>query len=165
MPTDRKRLTYIPDADALAVLGYSVEEDGATLCGTGPARRLARLVEAAARELAAVLTRREWNAIADVMNGTADLYDYADSGVPALLMVRANLQDSPGIGRKWRLDPAELLGKLGALTPTHGEAILCAVRWAWRNVDAWDHAKDEWWTPAFRRAAGPGTDAPAADRS
>lgn len=153
MPTKKGRLTFIPDPDALAVLGYSVEEDGATLCGVGPARRLARLVERAARELDAALSRAEWNAIADVMNGCADLYDYADTGVPALLMLRANLQDSPGIDRKWKFRIPDLLAKLDALTETHGEAILCAVRWAWRHVEAWDHSEDEWWQPAFRRAA------------
>lgn len=163
MPSDpKRRVTGLPDYDALAVLGYDVTEDGQTLCIAGPQRRLARLVSRAARELGAVLTRGEWNAIADVMNGCADLYDYAESGVPALLMVKANLQDSPGIDKKWKIRLPDLLRKLDALTDTHGEAILCAVRWAWRNVDAWDHAKDEWWTPTFRRAGilGDGVDEP-----
>lgn len=151
MPVSKPRITFLPDLDALATLGYDTDEDGQTLCGVGPARRLASLVERAARELSAVLTRGEWNAIADVMNGTADLYDYADSDVPALLMLKANLQDSPGIDRKWKIKLPDLLGKLDALTDTHGEAILCAVRWAWRNSQTWDHARDEWWLPAFRR--------------
>lgn len=150
MPTEIKRLTAIPDADALAVLGYSVDEDGPTGCVVGPARRLARLVGHAARELDAVLARGEWNAIADVMNGCADLYDFADTDVPALLMVRANLQDSPGIDETWGIDLPELLCKLAALTPLHGESILCAVRWAWRNCGEWDHTADDWWQPAFR---------------
>lgn len=152
MPTERKRITLIPDTDALTTLGYSLEEDGDTLCGVGPARRLAKLVERASRELNAVLTRREWNAIADVMNGCADLYDYAESDIPALLMVRANLQDSPGIDAKWKIDLAELLRKLESLTETHGEAILCAVRWFWRQCEQQiDYTKAEWWTPKFRR--------------
>lgn len=151
MPTEQKRLTAIPDADALAVLGYDTTEDGQTACVVGPARRLARLVEQATAELAAVLDRAEWNAIADVMNGCADLYDYAGSDVPALLMVRMNLQDSPGLGEKWGVDVPALCRRLEALTPTHGEAILCAVRWAWRNCDEWDHTKDDWWAPAFRK--------------
>lgn len=152
MPSDPKlRITGIPDRDALTVLGYDLDEDGQTLCITGPQRRLAQLVERAARDIP--LSRAEWNAVADVMNGCADLYDYAESSVPALLMVAANLEDSPGIGEKWSVDAKALLRKLQRLTPTHGEAILAAVRWAWRHVDAWDHAKDEWWTPAFRRQA------------
>lgn len=156
MPTPKARITAIPDTDALTVLGYDLTEDGQTLCVTGPARRLARLVERAAKELEAVLDRPSWNAIADVMNGCADLYDYADSGLPALLLITANLQDSPGPGEKWRVDVRRLCRSLNALTPTHGEAILCAVRWAWRHCGDWDHAKDEWWTPAFRRAAAAG---------
>jgi len=150
MPTEKKRATFIPDSRALAALGYSIEEDGDTLCAVGPARRLARLIERASRELDASLSRGEWNAIADVMNGCADLFDYADTGVPALLMLRHNLMDSPGIDRKWKIKLPDLLAKLDALTDTHGEAILCAVRWAWRHCDAWDHTKDEWWKPAFR---------------
>lgn len=152
MPSDPKlRITGIPDRDALTVLGYDLDEDGQTLCITGPQRRLAQLVERAARDIP--LSRAEWNAVADVMNGCADLYDYAESSVPAPLMVAANLEDSPGIGVKWGVDVKALLRKLQRLTPTHGESILAAVRWAWRHVDAWDQAKDEWWTPAFRRQA------------
>ena len=48
MPTKKDRVNIILDADALAVLGYSVVEDGPTACGTGPAKRLAKLVERAA---------------------------------------------------------------------------------------------------------------------
>ena len=152
MPTDRDRVTAIPDLEALAVLGYDPDEDGQSACVRGPARRLARLVEAAAADLEAALSRAEWNAVTDVMNGCADLYDYADTGVPALLMVRANLQDSPEVGEKWEIDVADLCRRLEALTPLHGEAILCAVRWAWRHCDAWDHQADDYWRPAFRRA-------------
>lgn len=150
MATTRPRVLVLPDADALAALGYSLDEDGNTACMTGPAKRLARLVESATAELGSVLDRAEWNAIADVMNGCADLYDYAESDVPALIMVRANLQDSPGIGGKWGIDVPALCRRLEALTPLHGEAILCAVRWAWRHCDEWD-PRDDWWTPAFRR--------------
>lgn len=149
MATERKRVTGIPDTESLTILGYSVGEDGQTGVITGPARRLARLVTAATRELGAVLEHAEWNAIADVMNGSADIYDYADTEVPAIMMIVANLQDSDGIGKKWEIDVADLARRLNALTPLHGEAILCAVRWAWRNCEAWDHA-DEWWTPAYR---------------
>lgn len=151
MATTRPRVLVLPDLDALAVLGYSLEEDGNTACLVGPARRLARLVEQATAELDSVLERAEWNAIADVCNGRADLYDYAESDIPALLVVRANLRDSPEIGEKLGIDVPALCRRLEALTPLHGEAILCAVRWAWRHCDEWDHTRDEWWTPAFRR--------------
>lgn len=160
MATTRPRVLVLPDTDALAAIGYDLSEDGNTACMTGPARRLARLVTQATAELAGVLSRPEWNAIAAVMNGCADLYDYADADVPALLLVRANLQDSREVGGEWGIDVPDLCRRLDALTPLHGEAILCAVRWAWRHCGEWDHARDEWWTPAFRllrerqRAAG-----------
>lgn len=153
MPTDKTRITAIPDAAALAVLGYDTDEDGQTACVVGPARRLARLVTRAARDLDAVITRNEWNAIANVTNGCADLYDYADTDVPPLLLLRADLEDSPGLGEKWGVDVPDLCRRLEALTPAHGEAILCAVRWAWRHCDEWNHATDSWWQPAFRLAA------------
>lgn len=151
MPTEQRRVTGIPDHAALAVLGYDLDEDGQTGVIVGPARRLARLVEGAARELDAVLNRAEWNAIADVLNGCADLYDYADTDIPAILLVRSNLADSPELGAKWQVDVPDLCRRLEALTPLHGEAILCAVRWAWRHCKAWDHTHASWWEPAFRR--------------
>lgn len=143
------RVTGYPDTDALAVLGYDLPEDGPTAVIQGPARRLARLVERAAAEIK--LDRAEWNAVADVMNGSADLYDYAGSDVPPGLLIRGNLDDTPGIGEKWGIKVPALLKKITALSPIHHEAILCAVRWAWRHCDEWDHTTDEWWTPAFRR--------------
>ena len=151
MPVTQRRLTGIPDFDALATLGYEIDEDGQTMCITGPARRLAQLVDRATRELDAVLSHAEWNAIADVMNGCADLYDYADSSVPSLLMVTANLQDSPEIESKWKVNTKDLCRRLNGLTPTHGEAILAAVRWARRHCEQWDHTQEGWWWPEYRR--------------
>lgn len=158
MPTERRRITVIPDADALAVLGYDLSRDDTPISEAVnvTCRTAARLVAAATRELDAALTRGEWNAIADVMNGTADLYDYAGLSTPAILMVTANLQDSPGIDRKWKVDVADLITRLGALAPVHGEAILAAVRWFWAHPDEIDHAKHEWWKAGFRRPAKDG---------
>lgn len=152
MPTDKRRITIIPDAGALAVLGYDLADAPITEAVTTACRTAARLVAGATRELEAVLSRAEWNAIADVMNGTADLYDYAGLHAPALMMVAANLLDSPGIGKKWKVDVGELVAKVNALTPTHGEAILAAVRWFWGHPDRIDHAKDEWWKAGGRVA-------------
>jgi hypothetical protein len=140
------RVVRLSKAD-LATLGYSFEEDGPAVCARGPAQRLARLIERAARDIP--LVREEWNAVADVLNGCADLYDYADSSVPPLLMITANLQDSPGLGEKWEIDVPGLCRKLNKLSPVQGEAILAAVRWFWRHTDT-DHTTDEWWTPKHR---------------
>jgi hypothetical protein len=74
MPTEKRRITLIPDADALAVLGYDLADEATpiTEAVNTACRTAARLVAGATRELEAVLSRNEWNAIADVMNGTAD---------------------------------------------------------------------------------------------
>lgn len=161
VPTERKRLTLIPDLDALAVLGRDIrpDEEGrwqdATTAVNGALKRYALLSEQANRELDAVLTRAEWNLIADVNNGCADLYDYAATDCPALVMIRANVVDGDrleGAGKKWGVDVPGLVAKLDALTPLHGEAIADAVRWFWSHPDL-DHAKDHWWLAAFRRRA------------
>jgi hypothetical protein len=65
-------------------------------------------------------------------------------------MVTANLLDSPGIGKKWKVDVNDLVTRLGALTPLHGEAILAAVRWFWGHPDEINHQKDEWWKAGGR---------------
>lgn len=161
MPTERKRLTLIPDVESLAVCGRDIRpgEGGkwsdATQQVNGVIRRHALLIEQAGRELAAVLTRGEWNLIADVNNGTADLWDYSGSDMPAMSMIAANVEDGhrlDGAGEKWGVDVPGLLAKLRALTPTHGEAIADAVRWFWDH-DGIDHTAAEWWHPAFRRRA------------
>lgn len=162
MPTERKRLTFLPDLDALAVCGRDIRPDeggrwsSPTDQVNGMIRRHALLIDRAARELDAVLTRAEWNLIADVNNGCADLWDYSGSGLPYLTGIAANVEDGDrldGVGGKWAVDVPALLAKLRALTPTHGEAIADAVRWFWDHPQEIDHTRDEWWTPAFRRKA------------
>jgi hypothetical protein len=153
VPTEKKRITLIPDDDALAVLGRDLTADGATMAVNGALAEYAAVVERSARDLGAVLTRPEWNAIADVMNGCADLMDYGGPTIGPILMVTANLQDSPGIDKKWKIDTADLCRRLSALTAAHGYAILAAVRWFWAHPDEINHGKDVWWSVAFRHAA------------
>lgn len=162
MPTERKRLTLLPDLESLAVCGRDIRPDeggswsDATQQVNGVIRRHALLIERAAAELKPVLTRAEWNLIADVNNGCADLWDYSGSDLPALVGITANVDDGDrleGAGEKWDVDVPALLRKLASLTPTHGEAIADAVRWFWDHSAEIDHQKDEWWSPAFRRAA------------
>ena len=161
MPTAHRRLalTLTPDTlAAAATLGRDLSPDpdrargDASMAVTGALAEYAAAIDRAARELDPVLTRAEWNAVADVMNGCADLYDYVGPQMSPLVMVTANLQDTPGIGEKWGIDTADLCRRLAALTPTHGYAILAAVRWFWTHLQI-DHGRDEWWTPAFRRTA------------
>lgn len=158
MPTERPRVTLIPDAIASAIAGYDLTPDPEsgrreyTAAINGSIRRYAALIERGASELDAVLSREEWNALADANNGCADLYDYIEGG-PAtspLLMFWANVQDSEGLGAKWGIDQRGLVKKLKALAPHHGEAILAAVRWFWQHCETVDSLKDEWWKPAYR---------------
>lgn len=159
MPTDKLKVLLLPDETALATAGYDLAPDPDTgrreVSGpiNGAVRRYAAVVERGAAELAPVLSRADWNALADANNGCADLWDHGAISTPPLLMFWANLADSPGIGEKWGIDAADLIRRLQALAPHHGEAILAAIRWAWDHPQAWDHQADEWWTPVFRRKA------------
>jgi len=162
MPTERKRVALLPDVEALAIAGYDITPDDEgrwnepTTAINGACRRYAMLVEQAGRELASVLSRAEWNAIADVMNGSADLMDYSETPMVALQMIVPNLQDGDaleGTGKKWKIDVADVVRRLQSLTPAHGEAILAAVRWFWSHSAAIYHSKHQWWHPEFRRKA------------
>lgn len=139
------------ETNDLDALGYDLTEDGNAVCARGPARRLARLVEQATGEIS--FTHAEWNAAADVLNGCADLYDYADSGIEPAQLLLANVQDTPGLGEKWDVNVKAMCQKIRALTPLEGEAVLCAVRWAWRHTDQWDHNQAGWWLVKNRRSA------------
>ena len=160
MPTDHKRLTIIPDFQALATVGRDLRHktkpdrwENVTLGVNGALGELALLIESATTELDAALTRREWNAIADVMNGCADLYDYSGPQIGPLTLLVGNLQDSEGLGAKWGIDTADLVRRLQVLTPLHGFAILAAVRWFWAHCNDVDHQKHNWWLPRYRRRA------------
>jgi hypothetical protein len=155
VPTDKPRVMVTIHDPRLAPTVGAEKFDGFSLAGL--VSRYAALVERGAADLKAVLSRAEWNAIADANNGCADMWDYPD-GVGAtspLLMFWANVHDSPELGAKWEIDAKRLVKKLQGLAPHHGEAILCAVRWFWTHCEPGqiDHTKDEWWTPEFRRKA------------
>ncbi len=160
MPTNKIR-TMIPiEPVPLAVAGWDVtpgeegRRSGVTPAILGTVARYASLVESAARDLAAVLDRGEWNAIADANNGCADLWDYGDGPqLSPLTLLWANVHDSEGLGEKWGIDARGLVRKLKALGPHHGEAILAAVRWFWDHCAEVDHQAHDWWTPSYRRAA------------
>lgn len=179
MPTDKFRCSVTFDPFTLARLGIDAgrEENQSAWTINGCLRRLAMLVEQASRELEAVLTRAEWNLLADALNGCADVFDLAGSPIPALTLVRAEVADAHALNRlgdKWLLTEkeeqkltlpkarkladeraVELNAKLAALASVHGEAILAAVRWFWTHTEPGviDHTKDEWWKPEFRALA------------
>jgi hypothetical protein len=140
-----------------------VPADGATQV-TSALSRYAELLDRASREVDQILERDEWNYLVDVLNGCADLWDWSESPIPSLSLIRANAEDAhrlDGAGDKWfgdepgSADKATkiFLAKLGApkLQPIHGDAILAAVRWFWRHHQDINHTKHRWWTAEFRR--------------
>lgn len=156
MPTELRRvMVSIRDESVAPTIGVK-ELNGLSVAGA--LLRYSQLVERGAAELRPVLSRAEWNAIADANNGCADIHDYIDGPMlSALGLILANVQDSIGLGEKWSIDAKELCAKLSELAPHHGEAILAAVRWFWEHCEEGqiDHTEDEWWTPNFRRGERP----------
>jgi len=173
VPTDLRRI-MITTTDSLArslrVLGLSPDADkeaGVPAAGSqqiiGAMARYADAIGHAGRELDRILTRPEWNMIADLMNGCADLWDYSESPIGAMHMIVANIEDGQrldGAGDKWLADElrprsgdkktAELVEKLRRLSPIHGDAIVAAVRYFWSHSPDVDHVEDRWWTVEFR---------------
>ena len=175
MPTDRFRPSVSLDPAVAATLGYDpgLAENRTAYTISCPLARYAWLIARANRELAAVLTRAEWNLIAAVLNGTR--VDDLDPGLDRVHPLHAlclEIEDGHRLNRegdRW-LTPADgvptraqraeadaavadLLARLRALTPTHADAITAAVRWFWQHPTDIDHQADEWWTPAFRLKA------------
>ena len=125
---------------------------------TGALRRYASLLANAAREIESALDRQEWNYLADVMNGSADLWDWTESPMPAKSLLAANAHDAnelDGAGAKWFGDEEgekrakALVGKLSRMTEIQAEAVTAAIRWFWTHLEI-DHQEDRWWTLAYR---------------
>jgi len=152
MPTTKNRVTAIPNYVALAVIGCDLDADGQSGVVNGPTRRFAALIERAARTIK--LSRDEWNSLADVMKETEDLREYFDSDESAGVLLRDNLAWKPAHGIKWGVKVNSLIKKVDGMTTIQQEAILSAIRWAWRCSDAWDYENTEWWTPQFRAKTG-----------
>lgn len=150
MPTKLPRVKVtIRDEGIAPTIGAS-ELNGLTLASV--LKRYAALVELGTRDAARVLTRGEWNAVADANNGALELYEYVDGPdrLSPLLVIWSNVQDSDGLGAKWGINQTALVKKLRDLRPHCGEAIMVAVRWFWAHLQI-DHTKDAWWEPEFRR--------------
>ena len=159
MPTACRRVSVCLTAEvarSLRVLGVDPKTVSAGQLATIIGRE-AEAVEKAGRELERKLSGDEWCAIADVLNGCADLWESFGPSLPSLLLIAAEVEDGQrvdGLGDKWfgggNGDAAikKLIGKLRSFTPAHGEAILAAVRFFWANTDA--AAPEKWWTVAAR---------------
>ncbi len=164
--TRRIMLSLSPSlAQSLHVLGLSPEPDpdsgvavdGATQI-TAALGRYADAVDRAGRELERLLTRQEWNLMADVLNGCADIWEWSETPMSSLLLIRAEVEDGhrlDGVGDKWfgegegDLKVKGLLAKLCKLSTIHGDAILSAIRYFWRHTEI-DHSETKWWTVTYR---------------
>lgn len=174
MPTEKKRIQIIPDPGAMAAVGIDVgiADNLSSYAIGGVIGRYADLVRQASRELGAVLNEAQWNLLADVLNGCADVGIASGGGIPAITLITAEVEDAQRlnrIGEKWLLTEKEeklplarartlaaervsdLVSRLAALTPAHGVAILAAVRWFWDHPNI-DHTTP-WWTAEYREAA------------
>jgi hypothetical protein len=153
-------------AQSMRVLGLAPEADpenhtpadGATQI-TAALGHYADAVERANAELDQVLSRAEWNMMADVLGGCANLWDFTESSMSALFFIRAEVEDAQrldGAGDKWFGEELErgsgdkavkaLLKKLAAMSYIHGDAIMAAIRHFWRYSRTIDHSRDIWWT-------------------
>lgn len=139
-----------------------VPADGATQV-TAALARYADAVARAGVEVDKILVRAEWNYLAGVLNGCANLWDWSETPMPSTLLIRANAEDAHslnGAGDKWFGDELDagsgdkaakaFFAKLAKLTPIQGDAILAAVRWFWRHHAAIDHSEHMWWAVEFR---------------
>ncbi len=165
MPTDKRRISLIVDEDVFRVLALDPEEHGATPVSAALSRYADHIARASAR-VASRLDRAEWNALADVLNGCADLWDYAGFRMTYLMLVRAEVEDGiqlVALDEKWHLAERGkvLLRKLARMTELEGDAIAAAIRfflWACSHGNTIDHAVDEWWTLAYRTRPEAGAD-------
>src|SRR5271166_1540668 len=114
MPSDNRRLklTLTPALDhSLRVLGLNARidpNDGVPVDGvvqvTSALARYADAIEQASRDLDRLFDRAEWNLIADVLNGCADLWEWSERPMSSLTLIRAEIEDGHRLNRlgyKW----------------------------------------------------------------
>lgn len=148
----------------LAPLG---ERDCRTLFGVNPERYTLALsawvnqLARATHEAAQVLTRAEWNYLADACNGL--MVDPGVSNPDVFLWAEASdAHKLNRLGDKWfpagkKADAAvaSLVTRLQQLTYAHAWAVIAAIQWFWDHCAAdVDHQRDEWWSLPFRRRMG-----------
>jgi hypothetical protein len=165
MPTEKRRIQLSVDEEVFRTLALDPREHGAIQVSAALAR-YARHLGAAAREVEGMFSRDEWNYIADVMNGCADMMDYSETPLSHRISILANVEDGhrlDGAGYKWFGEEdraaadaavAALAQKLHRLTDLQGDAVAAATRFFWDDsTGSIDHARDPWWTLAFRKKA------------
>jgi hypothetical protein len=176
MATEYRRLsiTITPALSrSLAILGLSpdLEPDaGVPVPGAqqivGAITRYADAVDRASRELDKLLTREEWNYLADVLNGCADIWEWSETPMGSMFLILAEAEDAHSLNRtgdKWfgeELEPGSgdkatkvMLTKLRGLSQIHGDAILAATRYFWSHAQEVDHIEHQWWRVEYRTKA------------
>jgi hypothetical protein len=167
MPTEKRRIAFtLREPGPLNVLGLDPDlEEGQ--CGAiqvwAALWRLAAVIEEGAATVEKKLDRADWNLLADVMNGTADLFDHAERPVGSTAGgILANVEDGhalDGVGHKWYPEGQanarvrQLARVLKGCSRAEAEAIHAALRWSWTHTGPEhpiDHHADDWWTVAFR---------------
>lgn len=89
--------------------------------------RYRRLVDA----LTPRLTVAQWAAVVDANNGT-DVFGDQDFGGSA--MIWANVEDSPGLGEKWSVDPDALVRSLKSMSTAELIAVTEVCRRFWQSA-------------------------------
>lgn len=143
----RIRTSIVIDPAVYAALGLNPETARSTE-SQDLAERFAALVAEGARTADRLLSRDEWNLLADALNGF--LWAPPLPAGAILAPEVASAIESGRLGEKWSVDGAALVAKLRQLDPAAAEAVAVAVRWFWSNHETIDPDKAPWWTVAFR---------------
>ncbi len=142
----RKTLTVYPSPRVLAVLGTGAPTLNQAL------ECWAITIARATAENASLLSRPEWNYLADCGNGTIWDPGFQEPG----RLLAAQVEDAArldGLGEKWLERPSDvtaLAEKLAGLSYSEAWGVIVAVEFFWENCDRIALSKDEWWTTTFR---------------
>ena len=193
MPPKNDQFTVYPDSTAVerlmeiygekraGAVGRAAEEmamlladDNLRICGGPSAMFAARAIACWAMierrvsaQLCELLDRREWNFLADVLNGTVEGDYYLgmyQHGASALALEVHDAQALNGTGDRWfgreleqgsgQAAADELEQKILAMSWEQIVGVRTAVNFFWADAGPdggrIDHTRDEWWTVAFR---------------
>ena len=117
-------------------------------------------IELATRRVETLLSREEWNYLADVNSGMASM-TMAANGLESVqiqpTLLWANAQESAAErAHEWFTKDTEgrvsdLVAKLRKMSFVESWAVTLAIQWFWEHHDVVDHLHDRWWSIAHRR--------------
>ena len=157
MSDESKRVQVFPHPSSLALLGIDSAERGIGTELTHAIECWAQSMRRAADEVAKSFNRREWNFLADILNGT-HMLDVPWTG-RHLAIQAADAQELDAAGDKWfgdgegKLKVRDLSKRLDALSFEQAQAICLAARWFWAHHEKINVEKDEWWSLPYRLRA------------